>query len=173
MPNKLKHACAVRVLHTGGTVTAEGEEIAFAKCDDLTLLLDARTNYKPDYSAGWRGADPMPRDRTGTGGGAGQILRRPAERARPGSVRAARPRDPGRRRHGAGGAGAADGRAAEALCRRARPIPTWKRPCSNTAATCWPVARGPAACPPTCRGCGTTATTRPGPATTTTTSTSR
>ena len=60
MPNKLKHACGVRVLHTGGTVTADGDELAFADCDDLTLLVDARTNYKPDYSAGWRGADPMP-----------------------------------------------------------------------------------------------------------------
>ena len=61
MPNKLKHACAIRFLHTGGTVKAEAEEIAFVNCDDLTLLLDARTNYKPDYNAGWRGADPLPR----------------------------------------------------------------------------------------------------------------
>ena len=60
MPNKLKHACAVRLLHKGGTVAADGEEIAFANCDDLTLLMNARTNYKPDYDAGWRGADPLP-----------------------------------------------------------------------------------------------------------------
>ena len=60
MPNRLKHACAVRVLPTGGTVTTEGEEIVFADCDDLTLLLAAHTNYKPDHQAGWRGADPLP-----------------------------------------------------------------------------------------------------------------
>ena len=60
MPNKLKHACAVRVQHTGGTVTANGEELAFVNCDSLVLLMDARTNYKPDYSAGWRGTDPVP-----------------------------------------------------------------------------------------------------------------
>lgn len=60
MPNRLKHACAVRVLHTGGTVAAEGGEIVFARCDDLTLLLAARTNYKPDYQSGWRGPDPLP-----------------------------------------------------------------------------------------------------------------
>jgi alpha-L-fucosidase 2 len=60
MPNKLKHACAVRLLHKGGTVAADGEEIAFADCDELTLLADARTNYQPDYNAGWRGADPLP-----------------------------------------------------------------------------------------------------------------
>jgi alpha-L-fucosidase 2 len=61
MPNKLKHACAVRLLHKGGEVAADSEEIAFTNCDELTLLLNARTNYKPDYAAGWRGADPLPR----------------------------------------------------------------------------------------------------------------
>ena len=61
MPNQLRHACAVRVLHSGGTVSPEGEDVTFAKCDDLLLLLDARTNYKPDSNAGWRGEDPMPR----------------------------------------------------------------------------------------------------------------
>ena len=60
MPNKLKHACAVRVLHKGGKIVPEGEEMVFAKCDELILLVNARTNYKPDYDAGWRGADPMP-----------------------------------------------------------------------------------------------------------------
>ena len=55
MPNKLKHACGVRVLHTGGSVKAEGDAIVFAACDSLTLLLDARTDYAPSYKAGWRG----------------------------------------------------------------------------------------------------------------------
>jgi len=61
MPNKLKHACAVRILPKGGRVAAEGEEIAFDGCDELTLLLDGRTSYRPDYQSGWRGAEPMPR----------------------------------------------------------------------------------------------------------------
>ncbi len=61
MPNRLRHACAVRVRHTGGSVAVEGEEFTFRDCDDVTLLLDARTNYQPDYRAGWRGADPLPR----------------------------------------------------------------------------------------------------------------
>jgi alpha-L-fucosidase 2 len=60
MPNQLKQVCAVRVLNTGGTVKADGESVVFDKCDSLTILLDARTNYKPDYKAGWRGADPVP-----------------------------------------------------------------------------------------------------------------
>ncbi|RYF41167.1 MAG: glycosyl hydrolase, partial [Comamonadaceae bacterium] len=29
-------------------------------CDSLTLVLDARTNYKASYAAGWRGVDPLP-----------------------------------------------------------------------------------------------------------------
>ena len=60
MPNKLKHAAAVRVLATGGKTRVEGTSLVFENCDDLLLLLDARTNYKPDYAAGWRGADPLP-----------------------------------------------------------------------------------------------------------------
>jgi alpha-L-fucosidase 2 len=60
MPNNLKHSCRVDVLHTGGDVKADGQQIAFTNCNDLTLLLDARTNYKPDYNAGWRGGDPLP-----------------------------------------------------------------------------------------------------------------
>jgi len=60
MPNHLKYACLLRALHTGGQTTFEGDSLVFKNCDDLTLLLDARTNYKPDYHAGWRGADPMP-----------------------------------------------------------------------------------------------------------------
>ncbi len=60
MPNQLKYACSVRVLHTGGTVSMGGGQLVFAHCSELILLLDARTNYKPDYEAGWRGADPMP-----------------------------------------------------------------------------------------------------------------
>lgn len=60
MPNKLKYACDVRVLHVGGQVRVEGDVLLVENCDSLTLLLDARTNYKPDYQAGWRGQDPLP-----------------------------------------------------------------------------------------------------------------
>jgi len=31
------------------------------QCDSVIILLDARTNYKPDAQAGWRGQDPLPR----------------------------------------------------------------------------------------------------------------
>jgi alpha-L-fucosidase 2 len=60
MPNKLRHACAIRLLHTGGQVTNHQDELTFANCDELILLVNARTNYKPEYHAGWRGADPLP-----------------------------------------------------------------------------------------------------------------
>jgi len=60
MPNTLKHACGVRVLHTGGSVKADGDAIVFAGCDRLTLLVDARTDYAPSYQANWRGEAPAP-----------------------------------------------------------------------------------------------------------------
>ncbi|MCF3108192.1 glycoside hydrolase N-terminal domain-containing protein [Niabella sp. CC-SYL272] len=60
MPNQLKYAAQVAALHEGGSITVTGNELVFTGCKALTLYLDARTNYKPDYNAGWRGADPMP-----------------------------------------------------------------------------------------------------------------
>lgn len=60
MPNQLKHAAVLRVLHDGGEVTVEGNAVAFKGCSTVMLLLDARTSYKPSYKDGWRGANPMP-----------------------------------------------------------------------------------------------------------------
>ncbi len=60
MPNQLKYACKLHVLYQGGTVQAQDDQLVFANCDSLTLLINARTNYKPDYNAGWRGVDPAP-----------------------------------------------------------------------------------------------------------------
>lgn len=60
MANKLRYAAALRVLHQGGQVTTEGDTLVFTNCDSLTLLLDARTDYKPSFKDGWRGADPQP-----------------------------------------------------------------------------------------------------------------
>lgn len=60
MPNKLKQAAAVRVSATGGKTRVEGNSLVVENCDSLLLLMDARTNYKADYKAGWRGADPLP-----------------------------------------------------------------------------------------------------------------
>jgi alpha-L-fucosidase 2 len=60
MPNHLKYAAGVRLAHEGGTVHVEGDKLVFEKCNSITLYLDARTNYKPDYRSGWRGEDPSP-----------------------------------------------------------------------------------------------------------------
>lgn len=60
LPNELKHACRLRLLHTGGSVTHNEDSLTFLGCDSLTLLLAARTDYAPDYQANWRGEPPAP-----------------------------------------------------------------------------------------------------------------
>ncbi|RYG18316.1 MAG: glycoside hydrolase family 95 protein, partial [Chitinophagaceae bacterium] len=61
MPNQLKYATKLAFVQSGGLVTVEDNVIHFKNCNSITLYLDARTNYKADYAAGWRGDDPMPR----------------------------------------------------------------------------------------------------------------
>lgn len=61
MPNGLQHAALLRAQNAGGKLSADGPALAFSGCDSLTLLLNARTNYAPDYKRGWRGESPMPR----------------------------------------------------------------------------------------------------------------
>ncbi|OXA98150.1 glycosyl hydrolase [Flavobacterium oncorhynchi] len=61
MPNNLKYAAKLLVQNKGGKIRFEGENLIFENCNSLTLILDARTNYKPDYKSNWRGEDPMPR----------------------------------------------------------------------------------------------------------------
>ncbi|MEW2118624.1 glycoside hydrolase N-terminal domain-containing protein [Streptomyces sp. NPDC005474] len=60
MGNGLGHAGAVQVVHTDGDFSADGSTLRFSDCTTLTLLLDARTDYRLDAAAGWRGADPRP-----------------------------------------------------------------------------------------------------------------
>ncbi|MBO0511184.1 glycosyl hydrolase family 95 catalytic domain-containing protein [Streptomyces beijiangensis] len=60
MGNGLKHACTVQAVHTDGDFRTDGSVLRFSGCTTLTLLLDARTDYKLDAAAGWRGADPQP-----------------------------------------------------------------------------------------------------------------
>ncbi|MDR1816592.1 MAG: glycoside hydrolase family 95 protein [Puniceicoccales bacterium] len=59
--NGLVYAARVRVLHAGGKVTVAGDAIRFEKCDSLTLILAAETNYVPDAARGFKGEDPAPR----------------------------------------------------------------------------------------------------------------
>lgn len=60
MPNKLKYAAVVKVVPEGGTLSVEGDALAFENCNSLILYVDARTNYRPDYNSRWRGVDPLP-----------------------------------------------------------------------------------------------------------------
>ena len=60
LPNSLKHACRLHVLHSGGRVEAGENSLAFADCQSLTLLLAARTDYAPRYETDWRGEKPGP-----------------------------------------------------------------------------------------------------------------
>lgn len=60
MPNELKYAAVLKVIYEGGSVKTDESSLIFENCNSLTLLLDARTNYKADYASDWRGKDPMP-----------------------------------------------------------------------------------------------------------------
>ena len=60
MANKLKYAAVLRIQHQGGKIKVEGNNISFENCNSLTLLLDARTNYKAYFKSDWRGNDPLP-----------------------------------------------------------------------------------------------------------------
>ncbi|WP_423126975.1 glycoside hydrolase family 95 protein [Gaoshiqia sp. Z1-71] len=60
MPNKLRYEAKLQIIPKGGKTKVEGNMLVFENCDSFTLLLDARTNYNPDYQSDWRGVDPMP-----------------------------------------------------------------------------------------------------------------
>ncbi|MGW1092434.1 glycosyl hydrolase family 95 catalytic domain-containing protein [Streptomyces sp. NPDC002596] len=60
MGNGLKHAAVLRVTDTDGSVTAAGSRLRVRSATRMTLLLDARTDYKLDAAAKWRGPDPQP-----------------------------------------------------------------------------------------------------------------
>lgn len=61
LANSLKYACTVQVVKEDGQLAVAGNALRFDQCTSLTLLVDARTDYKLDYAAGWRSTDPAPR----------------------------------------------------------------------------------------------------------------
>lgn len=60
MANDLAFACTVQVIPTGGSVRADGGAVSFAGCDAVTVILDARTDYRLSAAADWRGDAPAP-----------------------------------------------------------------------------------------------------------------
>jgi alpha-L-fucosidase 2 len=61
LDNGLKYEWQILVLPEGGSVESNGTSLAFSRCDGLTLLIVAGTDYAMDYTNGYRGADPHPR----------------------------------------------------------------------------------------------------------------
>ncbi|MGE5354699.1 MAG: glycosyl hydrolase family 95 catalytic domain-containing protein [Deltaproteobacteria bacterium] len=59
MPNKLKYAAELHLLHEGGKISVGGNRLIFTECQSITIILNARTNYRPDRKSGWRGNDPL------------------------------------------------------------------------------------------------------------------
>jgi alpha-L-fucosidase 2 len=58
LSNGLKYETQVLVLNAGGTVAARDGAIEFTKCDSVTLLVAAGTDYVKDYTRKFRGEDP-------------------------------------------------------------------------------------------------------------------
>jgi alpha-L-fucosidase 2 len=54
----LDYEAQIQVLHSGGILTAVDDGIAFEKCDDLTIVLAADTNYLNNRDQGWKGNHP-------------------------------------------------------------------------------------------------------------------
>ncbi len=59
--NGLPYAARLQVLHEGGTLRAEGDQLVFEGCDALTLVLGAGTGYVADAARRFRGEAPLPR----------------------------------------------------------------------------------------------------------------
>lgn len=61
MANGLRYATILRVLNKGGQAAAQGDSVVLQNCDEVTLLLAARTDYKPSFTDNWRTKEaPMP-----------------------------------------------------------------------------------------------------------------
>ncbi|GGM64677.1 glycosyl hydrolase family 95 catalytic domain-containing protein [Microbacterium saperdae] len=61
MANALEYAAAAKIIDTDGTITAEQNGLRVEGASRLTLLLDARTDYRMSAADGWRGEAPGPK----------------------------------------------------------------------------------------------------------------
>jgi alpha-L-fucosidase 2 len=57
----LDYEAQVRIVHQGGTLTAENGVISFDQCDSLTFILAAGTDYLNQRAKGWKGPHPHER----------------------------------------------------------------------------------------------------------------
>jgi alpha-L-fucosidase 2 len=58
LTNGLIYKSKVLVLNDGGSIAMKDGKIWFEKANRITILMAAGTNYKPDFSKGWRGESP-------------------------------------------------------------------------------------------------------------------
>ena len=61
LDNGLLYETRIRVIPTGGKVSAAGGEFRLERVDSLTILVGAATNYVPDRARKWRGDPPAAR----------------------------------------------------------------------------------------------------------------
>jgi alpha-L-fucosidase 2 len=59
--NGLRYAAVAQVVDTDGTVTGDATTLTVSGATTLTILLDARTDYRMSAADGWRGEAPRPR----------------------------------------------------------------------------------------------------------------
>jgi len=59
--NVMDYASQVQVVNEGGTLSIEGDKIAFSGCDALTLIIGAGTSYVIDPAKKFQGPHPLPR----------------------------------------------------------------------------------------------------------------
>lgn len=60
MANELSYAAVAQIVDTDGEVTAAGGRLRVSGATSVTLVLDARTDYRMSAKDGWRGAAPLP-----------------------------------------------------------------------------------------------------------------
>jgi alpha-L-fucosidase 2 len=61
LDNGLEYESGVRVVNTGGRITATEGGLRIENADAMTILVAAGTNYLPDRARGWRGDSPHAR----------------------------------------------------------------------------------------------------------------
>ena len=61
LDNGLEYETQLSVLNKGGAVSVEGDGLLIDKADEVTLYVNAGTNYAPDRAKNWRGENPHAR----------------------------------------------------------------------------------------------------------------
>jgi alpha-L-fucosidase 2 len=60
LDNGLKYAAVVTASANTGTVTVKGDQVTFAGCEEVVIVVSGGTNYAPDVAKGYRQSDADP-----------------------------------------------------------------------------------------------------------------